>query len=247
MQRWILAARITQVRPTLRPSYCPLPLTSECQITLALIVMGFAIAFSPSFNYDYGGTLEVCIAFLAADIALFGFLALFAPHRSPDDIRDVRIYLLILIIDCFAFIMSLAAGIVSIARRAVHLSPRIANSFTLAVLRFLRRLGLGPNRPSRPDLLLFPLHVRYWPNHLPNPFIMVEEDAEHHPSSSESFHIRETDGLQHIRVGAPATITDLRTSTSLRSVTLLRTIPSVRTLSARCQVHHRHYPLQTCG
>ncbi|KAF2487505.1 hypothetical protein BDY17DRAFT_320044 [Neohortaea acidophila] len=92
VQRWILAARITQ-------------------ITLALIVMGFAIGFSPAVDYYYGGNLQVCIAFLAADIALFGFLALFAPHRSPDDIRDVRIYLLILVIDFFALLMSFAAGV----------------------------------------------------------------------------------------------------------------------------------------
>lgn len=50
---------------------------------------------------------------MGAGILMFGSFGLFAIKRHPHDIRDTRLYLLILYVDCWAVAMCLAAAVVS--------------------------------------------------------------------------------------------------------------------------------------
>lgn len=76
------------------------------------MIMGFGIALAETETYA-GVTLQASVAILGAFMALFGTFGLFGCKRSPDDIREVQLSLLILFIDFWAVVVSLAAGIVS--------------------------------------------------------------------------------------------------------------------------------------
>lgn len=55
---------------------------------------------------------SICII-MGAGITIFGSLGLFAIKRHPSDIRDTRLYLLILYVDFWAVALGIAGCIVS--------------------------------------------------------------------------------------------------------------------------------------
>lgn len=62
---------------------------------------------------DYSSdTLTVIVMFFAVSVSVLGSLGLFAIKRHPDDIKDTRLYLLVMYADCWAAALSLAVMIV---------------------------------------------------------------------------------------------------------------------------------------